>query len=343
VSGPEPPMNCREVQDWLLESEDARPESCDSPEMAAHLEQCAACRRLAAQLVELEVVWRDLPAPAAAEGAKADFLARLPELAASGSMSGAAGVSPVSRGAVTRRRWLQRSAAAAAGLLAVGGGAWLLFSGREAEADDDLMDRLVDWNLQLAEAASPDERERLYSEAEPLQAAIAAAKLPPEHAALAESFLDNGTWLVSHQDPVFAADRFDGLAGRLLDLARAAGEKGNHKRMKRLLEQYNRVLETGVNPNIESAEASGTLDFEHQKRLEKLTIEDSRRLRQLTSLLDRAPDASRAEIRRALGQEVKRAKNKKTGKGKKSPPANGAASQNAVSFRNPGTLRASGA
>jgi hypothetical protein len=321
-------MNCRQAQDWLLESEDARPESCASLEVAAHLEQCKACRRLAAQLVELEATWRGLPMPAAADRTKAAFLARLPESTESGAAGvspvlqpGATGVSPVLCGPVSRRRWLQQTAAAAAAVLAAGTGAWLLLAGREAEAEDDLMDRLVDWNLQLAEAESPDDRRRLYAEAERLQAAIAAAKLAPEQAALAESFLDNGTWLVSHQDPVFAADRFDGLAERLLDLARTAGEKGNHKRMKRLLQQYNRVLEAGVNPNIESAETSGTLDFEHQKRLEKLTIEDSARLRELTSLLERSPDASRGEIRRALGLQGKRAKNKKTGKGKKSPPA----------------------
>jgi hypothetical protein len=311
-------MNCRQAQDWLLESEDARPKSCASPAMAAHLERCEECRRLAAQLAELEAVWRDLPAPAASDRAKAAFLQRLPDLTAASRLAerfGRATDRPF-----TRRRWLQQGAAAAAAVLAAGTGAWLLLSGREAEADDDLMDRLLDWNLQLAEAQSPDERQRLFAEAEQLRTAITAARLAPEHSALAESFLDNGTWLVSHQDPVFAADRFDGLAERLLDLARTADEKGNHKRMKRLLQQYNRVLEAGVNPNIESADASGTLDFEHQKRLEKLTIADSRRLRQLTALLDRAPDASRAEIRRALGLEVKRAKSKKTGKGKKSTP-----------------------
>lgn len=219
---------------------------------------------------------------------------------------------------LTRRRWLRQSVVAAAGLLAAGG-AWLLLTSREAE--DDLLDRLVDWNLQIAKSESPHERQRLYAEAEQLRTAIAAAKLPFEQAALAESFLDNGRWLVSHQDPVFAADRFDGLAEGLLDMAREAGEKRNHKRMKRLLQQYNRVLAAGVNPNIDSAEAAGTLDVEHQKRLEKLTIADSRRLRQLTSLLDHTPDASRGEIRRAMGLHGKRAKNKKSGKGKKSPQA----------------------
>ena len=333
-------MNCRQVQDWLLECDDARSTSCASPGVVAHLEQCAACRRLASKVAELEATWRDLPLPLAAERAKAAFLAKLPEV--TGEEAGLdtspvavlAGICPHSLESVPRssetvatarlvprRRWLRQSAVAVATLLTAGAGMWAILAGREAEADDDLLDQLLDWNLQLADAASPDDRQRLYAEVERLRSAMAATTLSPEQATLAESYLENGAWLVSHQDPVFAADRFDGLAERLLKLAHAAGEKGNHKRMKRFLQQHNRVLEAGVNPNIAAAEASRTLDFEHQKRLEKLTIEDARRLRQLTSLFDRAPDASRAEIRRALGLHANRAKNKKGGKGKKLPAA----------------------
>ena len=335
-------MNCQQVQHWLLECDDARSSSCASPSVAAHLEQCAACRRLANQVAALEAAWRELPLPPGAEQAKAAFLARLPEVTREELAPDTchlpvfAAMSPnddltsflhpaepaATFGSVNRRRWLQYSGAAVATLLAVGTGAWLLLAGGEAEADDDLLDRLLDWNLEIADTASPDDRQRLYAEAEQLRAAMGTTRLSPEQAALAESYLENGAWLASHQDPVFAADHFDGLAERLLELAHQAGAKGNHKRMKRFLQQHNRVLEAGVNPNIAAAEALRTLDLEHQKRLEKLTIEDSYRLQQLTSLFDHTPDASRAEIRRALSLHAKRTKNKKGGKGKKSPGAN---------------------
>lgn len=294
-------MNCRQVQDRLLEAEDPRPDSCGATAIAGHLKSCDACRAFADRLVELEEAWRSLPEAAAAERAKAAFLERLDARAAP--------ITPPPR-PISRRRALRWCATAAASLLAAGAGAWLLLTQREARAADDLLDRLVDWNLRLTQAQSEAERSRLYHEqAERLRSALDGANLAADQAALAEDFWRNGAWLVAHCDAVAEADRFDSLADRLLQLARAAGTGGNHRRMNRLLRQYNRVLEAGVDLNVERAEALGTLDFEHQRKLERLALRDADRVQQLASLLEATPDASRKEIQRALRLHVKRAEN----------------------------------
>jgi hypothetical protein len=293
-------MNCPQVQDWLLSAEDPRPQWCGSAEIAAHLHDCSACRQFAQQLVGLEETWRSMPDPPQAERAKAAFLERL----------GAPAVpSQPSIQAVSRRHVLRWCAASAAGLAAAAAGSWLFLSQREAYAEEELLDRLVDWNLRLASAASESERSRLYTdEVGQFRLSLNGIRLPTEQAQLAVDFLKNGAWLVAEQDPLVEADRFDTLADRLLQLARAAGSSNNHRRMHRLLGQYNRLLETGIEVNVERAEAAGTLDFEHQRKLERLALGDAERMQQLASLLTIVPDASRKEIHRALGLHGKHAK-----------------------------------
>jgi len=293
-------MECRQVQDWLLDAEDPRPEACGCAPVAGHLQSCEACRALAGRLAALERLWRSLPAPPEAERTKAVFLERLREPVVARARP------PRS---VSRRRLLQWCAASAAGLLAVGGGGWLLLMQREAQAADDLVDRLVDWNLRLTCAESEDERSRIYAEqAEQLRLALDQARLSPDQAEIAEELLRNGAWLVVTHDPVVEADRFDTLADRLLQLARAAESAGNHKRMNRLIRQYSRLLESGIDLNVERAETQKTLDFDHQRKLERLALSDADHMRQLASLLETTPDASRKEIQRALGIHGKHAR-----------------------------------
>jgi hypothetical protein len=203
---------------------------------------------------------------------------------------------------------LKWCAASAASLLTgVGTGAWLFFSSNSAQGADDLLDHLVDWNLQLTEASTETERNRLYADrVEPFRSQLEGAKLPPEQKSLAKEILANGAWMVDHQDPVVEADRFDNLADRFLQLARTAGKRGNHRCMNRLLHQYNRLLESGIELNVLRAEMLNALDAEHQRKLERLGVRDPERMQVLTSLLETAPDASRKEIEHALGIYHKR-------------------------------------
>jgi hypothetical protein len=305
-------MDCREVQDRLLRTDDLQSESCGSADADEHLESCADCRTLRSRLMALEQAWRELPLPGQSEQAKAAFLARLPELAAAAVLPGRH---------TSRRRLLRWVAAVAASLLIVGVGVWVFHGGQEAQASDDLLDELLDWNLRLTQAQSPDERSEVYArEAGLLRSAIDRARLSREQADVAKALLENGRWLAGHQDPASAAERFDGLAGRLLELAREAGEKGNYKRMNCLLKQYSLVVQSGVDPNVASTEASGALDLENQRRLEKLVLRDAEHVRELASLLEKAPDASRKEIARALGVHDKKPKKPHQGKQKQRVP-----------------------
>jgi len=161
---------------------------------------------------------------------------------------------------------------------------------------------MVDWNLQLTRSLSAPTRADLYRTGETrFRSALARITMPAEHVAVAQRLLENGAWLAGHHDALDEAERFDHLAERLLKLAGNAGEKGHYRRMDRLLDQYCRVLESGVNPNIERAEDSGALDFQSQRRLERLVLDDPNRVRELDALLQRAPKASRYRIRRAMG------------------------------------------
>ena len=52
---------------------------------------------------------------------------------------------------------------------------------------------------------------------------------------------------------------------------------------------------------MELLETTGALDFNRQRHLERLVLRDADRMRTLVALLERAPDSSRKEIKRALG------------------------------------------
>jgi hypothetical protein len=297
-------MHCPEVQDWLLQADDPRPESCGSAKIAEHLGRCEACRLVAQQLTELEQAWRAMPLPPGAEQARTAFLARWSD--------GSPQPGPPT---LSRRVLLQRWAVAASVLAAAGVGAWLLIPGQEALASSDLLDQLLDWNLDLTRAQSAGERQRLHAkQATQLAAAIQRASLPGEEAALAASLLENGAWLTASTYPSAEAVRFDALADRLLKLASAAQDRGDSKALNRYLRQYGRAVEAGVNLNWQRAEASGALDLERQHRLEHVILSDAARLRQLETLLETSPQASRKEIRRALGIHHRHRKRKPAGK-----------------------------
>jgi hypothetical protein len=301
-------MDCRQAKDWLLDAEFPWPESPESVDVARHLERCDACRLVARQLNALEETWRTIPLPPAAERAKAEFLARLPDLElAAMSEEQSDPVASASRaqgrptGRLSRRSWLLGGATAVAGCVAVGAGLWTVLGTTDAQASDALLADLVDWNLRLTEAQSEDDRRQLFAEgATRLRSAVNETRQSDEQTELGNALLENGTWLGTHHDPVTEAARFDGLAERLLELACEARRRKAYRQMNRLLEQYNRLKELGINPNVDLAEASGALDFDHQKNLERILLSDKKRLAVLNSLLKETPHASRQEIERAL-------------------------------------------
>jgi hypothetical protein len=280
-------MDCREVQDWLLAAEDVRPEACCRGPVADHLRDCADCRALAERLAGLEHAWRAIPLSDGCHRAKQAFLDRLAPTPAA---------KPISR-----RSLLQRVAAASAATALAGAGAWLLLGSRQAEASDDLVDSLLDWNLRLTHADSADLRRQLYAQDGPrLESAVATGHLPAEQSLLAVAMLDNGRWLVDHRDPLDEADRFDDLADHLLRMAHAAEKKGNYQRMNRLLGQYGRAISSGIDLNLDRADTSTARDARHRQKLQRLLSRYDQRTEELAAFGQAAPEPTRKEIQRAL-------------------------------------------
>lgn len=313
-------MDCRDAQKLLLETSEPHPDRCGSNRseaLAAHLRMCPACQASAAALEHLEENWRQLRLPARADRARIEFLrqhdsaaARLPAQTA-------------------RRRFLPpRWAAAAVVLLAVSLGGWMLLRPDEVQASVDVVDRLVSWNLDLAQADSPEERQRLFADREPILAQeIQREGLPAEELRIAQALLDNGSFLADHLDPAAEVDRFSLLADKLLEQLTRAKANGNTKAMNRFARHYRRVAEQGIDVKLERLRTVKALDFDRRHKLERIIVRDAARRQALLALLDRAPAPTRKEIRRVLevgGKPHKHKDRSLTGKpprkGQKHPP-----------------------
>jgi hypothetical protein len=285
-------IDCQNARDWLLVTERPGQFNDAPPELRAHVISCAGCQRLASRLEGLEQRYRDELQTSTVEPPSNAFLVRLQ--------------APPAR---RRLRWL---ALAAMVLLAIGPTTWLLFPARREAASVDVTEELVNWNLELTQSRTSQQRSRIYHErAADLEAAIETAKLPEEEHELAVALLDSGGWLVANAHPADEVDRFNDLADRLLTQLDFATTKKDARRIRKLARFYRRIAERGIQANLERAEQSGALDFQRQRKLERAILRDAERARKLAELLDRAPNASRKEIRRALDIPRKAPRKKK--------------------------------
>jgi hypothetical protein len=308
-------MDCRQVQDWLLDADDPRPERCAVPAVAEHLATCAACQACAADLIRLQEAWRGIPLPASADAARQAFLEQLPRPTL-----------PFVR--PKRRLRVLRQLVAAVLLLGLGLGAWALLAPREAHAAPAVIEELVDWNIELARAASPDERSHVYAAREgDLKQNVSRAPLPEADRALANLLLDNGTWLATHDDPIAAAERFSAVADKLAERLQAANARKEHKLAVSYAKLQGLVAEHGVADNLTRAEASGALNFEQRHRLENLILRDESRMKALVDLLEHNPNISRKEIRKVIDPKPKKPKKSPEPAKKPQPQPDGGPSQ----------------
>ena len=296
-------MNCRQAQDWLLQCEDPRPAPSGSPELAEHLAGCEVCRLLTGKVRRLEQAWRPLPVPASADRARVAFLNRLSRPA----------VLPIQPQRVRSRRFATpRWAVAALVFLAVGMGVWLLFPAPQAHAAPELVDRLVDWNLKLTQAKSPEERNRIYAELAPqLKDAVQKTDMPADDRALAESLLENGTWLAGNDDPVAEADRFNDVADKLLARMDSATDGGDAGKVTQLARLYSQVADRGISANMEKAEAAAPADPRIEQKLEAVAERHDRHVQATAALVQRAPAPARKEVRQAHELSAKQQKQHK--------------------------------
>jgi hypothetical protein len=171
-----------------------------------------------------------------------------------------------------------------------------------ASASSDVVERLVDWNLDLTRARSAAERSRIYAgQADNLNVEVRQAALPDDERELAVSLLENAPWLAAHDDPLAEAARFNDVADKIVRRMTSATRRGDVRRAQRYARLYRQVEAMGIEDKLKRLEASGALDFDRQRRLEHLVVQDADRMQALLDLLDREPDSTRKEIKRALG------------------------------------------
>lgn len=289
-------MNCEQTRDWLLHSDDPRPNACTSAEVAGHLAACDACRSFAAQLTAMEQAWRAQPAPAEAERARLAFLNRMPTPVSAAKPQAAAG------GVL---RWVT----AALLFFVVGAVVWTLAPTPTAHASSPLIEQLVDWNLSLAQAPEPAERARIFAEKEAqLKQASQNAKLTPEEQELVGLLLETGSKLAADTDPVDSAEQLSNVADKLVERLSIAAKGKDRPAVDRYARLQAKVSERGVGAQLARAEDLGVLNFDKERRIEKLVLRDSKRMNTLVDLLEVNPDLSRKDIRQAFNIPTKAGK-----------------------------------
>jgi hypothetical protein len=287
-------MMCAQAKQWLLQAELPR-ELKDAPaDVAAHLRDCAECQRLVEQLQVIEREWREQPLPASAAEAREDFLRIHGDEAPRPSEVRRRFVAP---------RWL----VAACLIVAVGVTGWFMAQPQKAHADSDVIDRLIDWNLQLSDAGEAERRELFAGQVEFLRAD--SAKLPDEDRAFAESLIRNGEFLASNPEPLETADRFAVLADQLVERLDHAAARNDPKASAKLARQYMHVANRGVKPKLERAARQAAADEARQRRLDKIAQREANQFAKLARMQERlekmhdaAPPASKKELRKLLDE-----------------------------------------
>jgi hypothetical protein len=270
------------------------------PEVAEHVAGCAECREFAERLGRLEQRWRNEPLPPSAHAARDAFLQRLPQPEPSRP----------------RRRWVAppRWAIAASLLMALGVCAWLFSQPRQAHAED-VVDRLIDWNMQLSDAG-PEERAKLYAaRVDAFKADVERAPLPEEDRSFAEALLQTSTFLVSTTEPLEEADRFNVLADQAVDRMHIAAAKRDARAAEKLARQYQR-LAAKTFEKLDRAKPAAQ-QGEKMQRFERELTRELKRQERLKHLHDAGPAETRKPIKKLLDESKPRPK-KPAGKANKS-------------------------
>lgn len=234
-------MNCQSAQSWLLEAEDLRPKSWPK-DLVAHVKTCSGCVKVANALGKLEKSWHEQSFAVESDQAKARFLCTIARPAA--SKTGA-------RRLFTKMPPIRLVAVASLILVVLTAFGWMLVSPDQSRASSDVVDRLFELNLDMANANSLQERKRLFDEHVPalrLDLQKSQSILAPEDRELADDLLAHGVWLVSNEDLIEEADRTNGLADKLADRVDAATKKVNPKESDHSQLLYYKFMHRGVQP-----------------------------------------------------------------------------------------------
>lgn len=301
-------MNCQQAQDQLFAGDALD----NGGAAAAHAAGCAACQAVLAGLRRLEAAAHDLPDAAdGSAAAKHAFLARLdvtplPRPAAKPRTTYRPTRLLLLRSAVVR--W-PRLAVAASVLLCAALGLWMFGSGgtRSVMASEPVVDQLVDWNVKLAAAETPEERGRLLADAAPLRQAVDAGNLPAADQELARKLVDNGQWLAAQntgpRDDLDEAERFGDVADLLLKRMQEAADAGNVNAVRRYSRNYAMVWQLGMDEKLAKAKLEGTIapaPGDRPVKLERMLKRKTEMRMRLERLLEQSPGMPQKEIRETI-------------------------------------------
>jgi hypothetical protein len=159
-------MTCKQATHWLLQADDG---AAPPDAVAEHLRDCRRCRRRRVRLRRLNAAVRRLPVPPDNPAARALVIERI-RTAAAQQVPAATLRPPAARLPAAVRPWRRWLARAAMILVLVGGFGWLVLETGDTEVDEqgatestDVVARLVERHLQLAEGLSPDERFQVFA------------------------------------------------------------------------------------------------------------------------------------------------------------------------------------
>ncbi|HEV3384305.1 MAG TPA: hypothetical protein VG097_05785 [Gemmata sp.] len=244
------------------------------------------------------LIWREgrvVPTPVSANEPKIDNRGT-PELSEVAPIP----TPPAKRSFSKRGRW---TAAAVLACVAFGLSvfAFLMLSpAREAEAGPEVVEQLVGWNLDIAQAQTHDERRSIFdTRAESMKGLLKTSRLSQEDRELGQSLVDNGAWLTDNDDPMAEAERFGEIADKLLARLDTATGTNDNKRIIKYADSYSRLTEFGVSMNLERAMAKLPHDPKRKNKIDHLIAGDASRARKLDDMLERHPDSSTKALHRA--------------------------------------------
>ena len=287
-------MNCMQAREHIFAA-DVLCEDAFGDELVAHLGVCEECRAMLARLRSVEDAIRALPTPAESEAAKGAFLRRL-RWAKPAGRPGA-----VFRHMSLRPAW-RAVAMAASVLILIGLVGWLLFSGgvETAMASDAVLDRLVAWNVELGQAESSEECERILAQTASLEQAMNQVRLTANEKNLAAALLENGKWLSYNTDPLARAERFQQLADLLVKRLESATAAHEPKTIARLSRYYGVVQSRGFDPQMARVESMDSDKPERSRRWRRLKGVNAAMQAQVRELAKQLPDVTRRQILRDL-------------------------------------------
>ncbi len=235
-------MNCETCRESILNSDDPRLLLALGTISGDHMSRCPSCYQFAHDLISIETAWRSIPDHPHAETSKQNFLNRRYYSLGSGRAG-----SPQRSYVINNSRWFT------AVCLFIALGSLVLFfwpTEKTATARPDLIDKLVDWNLELSEAATCLDREKIFKDhSQALHDLLRSEKLSEKDAFLARQLLENGTWFAHHEDPIEELLRLNQLADDLLK--RVLETRSDARRSKKFARQFRKVHERGIDRKLE--------------------------------------------------------------------------------------------